>query len=60
MVANLLPDNMDKQLLPENLNEQKLRRVLLILEVLLSAGVCSVAKFSAIRNYKEMSHRDWF
>lgn len=47
MVANLLPDYMDRQLLPENFNEQNLR-ILLILQALLSTGVHSVVKFSAI------------
>lgn len=35
MIANLLPDNTDRQLLPENFNEQKWRRIILILQALL-------------------------
>lgn len=56
MVANLLQDNTDRQLLPENFNKQKLTRIILILQVLLSTGVYFVAKFSAIPNDKETSH----
>lgn len=60
-IANLLPENIDRQLLPENSSEKKkLKRVILILQALLSTGVCSVAEFSAVPNYKETSHRGWF
>lgn len=55
MVANLLQGNTDRQLLRENFNKQKLRRIILILQALLSTGVYFVAKFSAIQNDKETS-----